>query len=69
MDLAIAQIAGLGLLFAREYISEVLGNSIITAVMFAVIAAYGFYLCEKFPPNVQEAIIGCSFILCASLCV
>jgi zinc/manganese transport system permease protein len=67
MDLAIAQIAGFGLLFTREYISEVFWVNQLSAVIFAMIAAYGFYLCERFSQNVQEAIIGCSFILCASL--
>ncbi|MBL6784747.1 MAG: metal ABC transporter permease [Rickettsiales bacterium] len=67
MDLAIAQIAGLGLIVAVKFFPEIGFLQQLIAAFFALIAAFGFYYCEKFQQNIQEAIIGCSYILTATL--
>jgi len=64
IDLAVAQIAGLGLVIVGH---EPLWLSQITALAFALAAAMFFRLIEKKAPNAQEAIIGVSFILASSL--
>jgi len=70
IDLAIAQIAGLGAVAAGLFWGEppwwaVQG----TALSCAVIAALFFHLVERFLPDRQEAIIGCSFVVAASLAI
>ena len=70
IDLAIAQIAGLGAVAAGLFWGEppwwvVQG----TALSCAVIAALFFHLVERFSPDRQEAIIGCSFVVAASLAI
>lgn len=67
IDLAIAQIAGLGLIIANMFFSEYIWLHQIIALLFAITAALFFYYIEKISPKIQEAIIGCSFILAASL--
>jgi zinc/manganese transport system permease protein len=73
IDLAIAQIAGLGIIIARLYFhSEHEHNSLIspeqtTALVFAISAALFFMFIERKAKDIQEAIIGCSFIVASSL--
>lgn len=68
IDLAIAQIAGLGLVMAQTLLQEpswwaVQGS----ALLFALLAGWFFHLIAHKAPAQQEAIIGCSFVLAASL--
>jgi zinc/manganese transport system permease protein len=70
IDLAIAQIAGLGAVAAGLFWGEppwwmVQG----TALSSAFCAAFFFRLTERFLPDHQEAIIGCGFVLAASLAI
>jgi len=70
IDLAVAQIAGLGLLVSNLY----LGNNLpwlsqIIALSFAIIAAFFFKMIENRIKSQQEAIIGVSFVLAASLAI
>lgn len=68
IDLAIAQAAGLGIIFANIYLTQ--SSSLTTqiiALIFAAGAAFFFYLIERIKPKEQEAIIGCSFVFFASL--
>ncbi len=68
IDLAIAQIAGLGLVVANLYLSEpgwwILQGA---ALLFAMLAGLFFRFVETKMPGQQEAIIGSSFIVAASL--
>ncbi|HAK62018.1 MAG TPA: hypothetical protein DCO82_02120 [Alphaproteobacteria bacterium] len=67
IDLAIAQIAGLGALVmgvtweASPWWSVQMG-----ALFSAFTAAYFFHLVERYAPERQEAVIGCGFVLAAS---
>ena len=68
IDLAIAQIAGLGIVAISVLMSEppwwlIQGS----ALSFALLAAFAFRLVEKRLPRQQESIIGCCFVLAASL--
>lgn len=68
IDLAIAQIAGLGLVVASSFLHET--SSFITqlcALSFALCGGLFFRVVEKKAPELQEAIIGSSFVLSASL--
>ena len=70
IDLAVAQIAGLGLLVSNLYLSHNLGwLSQIVALMFAIIAAFFFKMIENRIKSQQEAIIGVSFVLAASIAI
>ena len=70
IDLAVAQIAGLGLLVSNLYISHNLAwLSQIVALVFAIIAAFFFKMIENRIKSQQEAIIGVSFVLAASLAI
>jgi len=70
IDLAVAQIAGLGLLVSNLYLSHNLAwLSQIVALMFAIIAAFFFKMIENRIKSQQEAIIGVSFVLAASLAI
>ena len=70
IDLAVAQIAGLGLLVSNLYISLNLAwLSQIVALVFAIIAAFFFKMIENRIKSQQEAIIGVSFVLAASLAI
>ena len=69
IDLAVAQIAGLGVIVASLYFHSE-EYSIITQIMafiFAISSAYGFKLCEKHLPKLQEAIIGSVYVFASSL--
>ncbi len=68
IDLAIAQIAGLGLLVGEIYWSDapawmMQGG----ALLLALLAGWFFRMIEKSNAEYQEAIIGVSFVLAASL--
>ena len=68
IDLAIAQIAGLGLVISGVIFHAppwwaVQGS----AILFALLAGFFFRWIERKAPAQQEAIIGCSFVLAASI--
>jgi zinc/manganese transport system permease protein len=68
MDLAIAQVAGLGVVIAGVHgwgESDWLVQ--ISAVSAALIAAVGLYNTEKLGQNIQEAVIGAVFIAATSI--
>lgn len=85
IDLAIAQIAALGVIVARMYLyprcngnHNIGGHSHyyidypispdqILAFVFAISAAYLFMLLEKGAKEIQEAVIGCSFVISTSV--
>lgn len=68
IDLAIAQMAGLGVVTAsvlREETSVWMTQGF--ALGFALLGALFFRWVETGLPRLQEAIIGCAYVLCASL--
>lgn len=68
IDLAIAQIAGLGVVMANLLWDEPAWWAVQGAALaFALSAALFFRMVERFLPGQQEAIIGCGFVLAASL--
>lgn len=68
IDLAIAQIAGLGLVVASVYMHEPSAYIIqLFALSFALLGGLFFRVVEKKAPELQEAIIGSTFVLSASL--
>lgn len=69
IDLAIAQIAGLGVIAAHVLASEAHAGWPVQAAAFgaALAAALIFRLCERLWPRRQEALIGSAFVLAASL--
>jgi zinc/manganese transport system permease protein len=67
IDLAVAQIAGLGVLLARTLDFESSGWGLqITAFAAALIGAIGLYQCERRWPETLEAVIGSAFVLAAT---
>lgn len=67
IDLAIAQVAGLGVIAADTMGWEAEGWMVqIAAVSAALVAAYILHLTGKRLPNVQEALIGVAFVLAAT---
>jgi zinc/manganese transport system permease protein len=68
IDLAVAQIAGLGVIVATLFfhVEEYPFITQIMAFIFAISSAYGFKLCEKYLPDVQEAIIGSVYVFASS---
>jgi len=67
LDLAVAQIAGLGVIIAYSIGWEAGGWQIQAIAMSAALAGAALlYWCERRWPEVQEAIIGCVFVLAAS---
>jgi len=67
IDLAIAQIAGLGVLLATVLGFEDSGWGIqITAFSAALIGAFVLYQCERRWPETLEAVIGSAFVLAAT---
>ena len=70
IDLAVAQIAGLGLVAASVLLHE---PSIwlmqLIALTVAIMAGLFFRKIEKIMPQQQEAVIGVSFVLAASLAI
>ena len=70
IDLAIAQIAGLGAVAAGLFWADPpwwMAQG--AALSCAVTAALFFHLVERFLPDRQEAIIGCSFVVAASIAI
>ena len=68
IDLAVAQIAGLGLVVADMFLHEKSEWYLsLMALLFAISAGLFFNFVEKVIPKQLEAIIGCSFVLSASL--
>lgn len=67
IDLAIAQIAGLGVILASRLGFETHGWEVqLIAISSALMGAWGLSLLEKHQPQIQEALIGVSFILAAT---
>ena len=67
IDLAIAQVAGLGVIAADTMGWEAEGWMVqIAAVSAALIAAWILHWTDKHWPDIQEALIGASFILAAT---
>jgi zinc/manganese transport system permease protein len=69
IDLAIAQIAALGLVVAAFVLPDFLWIHQIIAISFALIASMYFYYVEKNYPDILEAVIGCSFIFAAAIII
>ncbi|MBT4921707.1 MAG: metal ABC transporter permease [Rickettsiales bacterium] len=69
IDLAVAQIAGFGLIVASICFPEHSWSYQPIALFFAISASLLFYYIEKTAPDIEEAIIGCSFVLAASLSI
>ena len=68
IDLAIAQVAGLGLVVANIIWHEAEGYVLqVSALALAMLAALFFRFTERILPQQQEAIIGVSYVLAASL--
>ena len=68
IDLAVAQIAGLGLVVGNMFIHDPSPWLIqLIALGYAIGAGLVFRKIEKTMPKHQEAIIGCTFVLAASL--
>lgn len=70
IDLAIAQIAGLGVVIASTFLHEP-SSLVVQAIALSCAIAAGLFFrkVEDTIPAQQEAIIGCSFILAASLAI
>ncbi|HYQ71990.1 MAG TPA: metal ABC transporter permease [Gammaproteobacteria bacterium] len=70
IDLAIAQIAGVGVLLAHAMAWEDSPlTTQLTAFSAALLGALALYLCERRWPEILEAVIGTSFILAASAAI
>jgi len=70
IDLAVAQIAGLGLVASSHFLHEPsAGEAQLLALLAAILAGLFFRQVEKYLPEQQEAIIGVSFVLAASLAI
>ena len=70
IDLAIAQIAALGVIFAHVMFQADYGlYPMISALIFALIAGGVFAWLEKIAPKHLEALIGSAFVLSASLAI
>lgn len=67
IDLAVAQIAGLGVIVAQLLNVEAHGFTVqLIATGSALLGALGLYFVERRWPAVQEALIGLTFVLAAS---
>lgn len=67
IDLAIAQVAGLGVILADNLGWEAHGWEVqLVAVTAAMVAALGLNAAEKLWPDIQEALIGVLFVLAAT---
>ena len=67
IDLAIAQIAGMGVIAAGTLFEADSGVVVqISAFSAALLGAIGLNFSERHWPEVQEAIIGCTFVLAAT---
>lgn len=70
IDLAIAQIAALGVLLAHSWHWHEGSVSVqLTAFGAALLGAFALYACERRWPDILEAIIGTSFVLAASAAI
>lgn len=76
LDLAVAQFAALGMLAFHVYIenhdmaSEYAAmGALATGLVLALICAIGFHKLEKIAGVYQEAMIGCAFVLAASMSI
>ena len=68
IDLAVAQIAGLGVLVAVLYLHEPSWWLVqFIALAGAMLSAFLFHWIERTMPDLQEALIGSSFVLAASV--
>jgi zinc/manganese transport system permease protein len=67
IDLAIAQMTGLGVILASRLGFETHGWEVqLIAIASALLGAWGLSLLERYRPQIQEAAIGVSFILAAT---
>lgn len=67
IDLAIAQIAGLGVIAASQFIHDSQTWHIqLSAIISALLGAMLFHWIEKYWPDIQEALIGVFFVLAAT---
>jgi zinc/manganese transport system permease protein len=67
IDLAIAQIAGLGIIAAASFGWEAHGWEVqVVAVTAALLGAVLLNQCEKWLPDIEEALIGVLFVLAAT---
>ena len=67
IDIAVAQIAGMGVIAAEQFGWEAEGWTVqLAAGLSALLAAMLFNLCEKFWPEILEALIGIAFVLASS---
>lgn len=69
LDLAVAQIAGLGAVIASVWFGWDGWPGQLAAACCALLAAYGFAALERKGQTFQEACIGCAFVVAASLMV
>ncbi len=69
LDLAVAQIAALGAVAASVLFHQEGFFAQVTAFVFAVLAALVFSNLEKRGQVIQEAFIGCGYVLAASLAI
>jgi len=67
IDLAVAQMAGLGVVVAELLHVEAGWLIQLAALVFAMVAALGFRLTERYWPQSQEAVIGLSYVLAATV--
>lgn len=68
IDLAIAQMAGLGVIIAHQLDWEETPWAVqLSALTAALVGAYLLRLTERYWPEIQEALIGVSFVLAATL--
>lgn len=67
IDIAVAQIAGMGVIAAEQLGWEAEGWTVqLAAALSALLAALLFNLCEKYWPEILEALIGIAFVLASS---
>ncbi len=67
IDIAVAQIAGMGVIAAENFGWQAEGWSVqLAAGISALLAALLFNLCERFWPDILEALIGIAFVLASS---
>ncbi|MDB5490821.1 MAG: ABC-type Mn2+/Zn2+ transporter [Micavibrio sp.] len=69
LDLAVAQVAGLGAVMASALFDWSGPMAQIPAFIAAMLAALIFSKLERFGQTIQEACIGCAFVLAASLAI
>jgi zinc/manganese transport system permease protein len=69
IDLAIAQIAALGVIIANVGLHMELHESQLIGCFLAIFASIGFMLCERFFTQFQEAIIGSVYVLASCISI